>query len=158
MNLHLSHKPQIANGYCLPACLQMVLAYFRLSRSQKALARALGLTDNLGVPYSRLRQLTFPKISISIAEGTLDDVVQFIAQDIPVIAFINSGDLSYQRDDETSTSVIQHAVVIVDVDEQGVHIMDPAIEHGPIIVPELEFMLAWSLMDYEYAVLIKEDK
>ncbi|MCL4301550.1 MAG: C39 family peptidase [Anaerolineae bacterium] len=38
-NLPLSHKSQKGDGYCLPACIQMVLAYLGISRHKSQLAK-----------------------------------------------------------------------------------------------------------------------
>ncbi|MBE7469862.1 MAG: hypothetical protein DPW09_20670 [Anaerolineae bacterium] len=37
-SLPIPHRPQLADGYCLPACVQMVLAYWGIERDQAELA------------------------------------------------------------------------------------------------------------------------
>ncbi len=47
--IQLSHAQQSTEGYCLPACVQMVLAYWGLQRSEAAIRRVLG-TRAFGTP------------------------------------------------------------------------------------------------------------
>jgi hypothetical protein len=51
-NLPLPHKPQKGDGYCLPACVQVVLAYLGISRSQDAIIKTLGLNPPFGFSHA----------------------------------------------------------------------------------------------------------
>ncbi len=46
--------------YCLPACVQMVLAYWGIERDQSSLAKQLGVIEGAGTPGSRLFLLVSP--------------------------------------------------------------------------------------------------
>ncbi len=46
--------------------------------------------------------------------------------------------------------------LVVGIEDQAVHVMDPALNTGPTPVEEKAFMLAWSGMDYYYATLTTE--
>jgi hypothetical protein len=81
--LSVPHHPQLADGLCLPACAQMVLAYCGIYRSQNSLARQLQTIPGAGTPGSRLRNLASHGLAIHYSEGTLDDLRVAIAHAIP---------------------------------------------------------------------------
>ena len=133
----------------------MVLAFQGVQQTQIALAKTLGMTTQAGIPYSRLPQLSSKEVTVSIAQGTINDIAAQLMQHIPVIAFINAGELTHWRQaGSIGSAIISHAVVIVGLTDQGVEIMDPGLATGPTLVTEAEFLLAWSWMDYEYATII----
>ncbi|MCB0174576.1 MAG: C39 family peptidase [Anaerolineae bacterium] len=37
--LSVPHRPQLADGYCLPACVQMVLSHLGIERDQTKLGK-----------------------------------------------------------------------------------------------------------------------
>ncbi|MBN1874412.1 MAG: C39 family peptidase [Anaerolineae bacterium] len=45
--LDVPYYPQLDDGYCLPACVQMVLSYIGLPVKQRPLARDLGVRPPL---------------------------------------------------------------------------------------------------------------
>lgn len=149
-NLPLSHKQQQDLGYCLPACAQMVLAYLGISRSQESLARMMGLVVPVGVPSSRIKNLASLKITVTYQQGTLEDIYYWLNQGVPVIVFLLMSELPHWRGQE-----LQHAVVIVGLDNQNIYLMDPALETGPTPVPVGDFILAWDEMDNSYATLTR---
>jgi len=78
----------------------------------------------------------------------LDDLAEYIAQDVPCIAFVHTMHLSYWSE------AVRHAVVVIGADEQQVCLNDPFFDVAPQIVSRLEFELAWDEMDNVYAVMI----
>jgi hypothetical protein len=54
--------PQIADGYCLAACAQMVLHYWSIVVDQKQIAGQLNVVPGVGVPASRIKRLSSPEI------------------------------------------------------------------------------------------------
>lgn len=150
MALHLSvpfHKQQ-AVGFCMPACAQMVLAFQGIFRSQDELARQLHLKPQLGTPTRNIQWLASPEIKVIYEEGTLDQVQTWLQSGIPIIAFIQAGELAHWRGE-----FFQHAVVIVGLDGEAVWLLDPDMDETPLALSVEEFMLAWLGMDYLYAVL-----
>ena len=147
--LTLDHKQQEDFGYCLPACIEMVFAYFGIRRSQSSLAQILGLIIPAGVPCSRIKRLASSKIDVIYQEGTLDDINNWLNKQIPVIVFLLMSELPQWRGEE-----LQHAVVVVGLDKQTIYLMDPALETGPTPTPIDDFILAWYEMDNRYAILV----
>lgn len=141
---------QQAVGYCLPACAQMVLAYQGISHSQDELARESNLKPGLGTPTRNIQRLASPEIKVVYEEGTLEQVQTWLGMGIPVIAFVQAGELSYWQDES-----FQHAVVIIGLEKDMAWLLDPDTNGNPIAIPTNELMLAWSGMDYLYAVLLK---
>lgn len=141
---------QISPGYCLAACAQIVLAYYGQAHDQERLAALLKVEPYLGAPARNVRRLASSTISVTFEEGTLEKLRQWLNADVPVIAFIQAGELSHWR-----SEFFQHTVVIVDIDETTICMLDPELTLEPIAAPIDEFMLAWGELDYLYAALNK---
>lgn len=128
----------------------MALAYLGVSRSQEELARKLGLWPRLSVPASNITRLRSASLAILYADGTLEDVANWLTQGAPVIAFVQAGELPHWRD-----QLFQHAVIIAGLDEQTVYLFDPAAETARLSTPVGDFLLAWEEMDCLYAAFIR---
>jgi predicted double-glycine peptidase len=50
---------------------------------------------------------------------------------------------------------LQHAVVVVGLDDSSVYLNDPAMDYGPIRVSIGDFDLAWFNQEERYGVLIR---
>ena len=135
---------------CLPACAQMVLSYLGITRSQTELVHILGTHPLAGTPYSRITRLRSLDIEVTYQTGDLDDVSHYLAQNIPVIAFVQLRELSYW-----GGRWAQHALVVVAVDETNVQVLDPAQGEQIISISREEFVLAWDEMNNTYTALTK---
>jgi ABC-type bacteriocin/lantibiotic exporter with double-glycine peptidase domain len=151
--LDVPYHPQVDDGYCLPACVQMVLAYLGLPSTQEHLTRELDVRPPLGAPASNVTRLRPDALDVTLAPGDLDDLRGCLARGDPPIVFVQAGEFPHWRG-----HVAQHAVVVVKADEESVHVLDPAATESPLPVPVDDFMLAWSEMECLYAVLtLKHD-
>jgi ABC-type bacteriocin/lantibiotic exporter with double-glycine peptidase domain len=150
INLPLLHKPQRGDGYCLPACVQMIFAYLGMDYSQEVIGKKLGLNPPLGTSHSNIQKLTSFNVRIVYETGSLTTVRDWVNQGVPVIVFVQAGELPYWLGHH-----FQHAILVVGIDAQTVYVMDPALDTGPTRTDEESFMLAWSGMDYYYAVLTR---
>ncbi len=147
----VAYFAQQADGYCLPACAQMALAHLGISISQEDLARRMGVRRNLGVPYSRITRLMSSGVHIEYAaHGDLDTLCRFLDRDLPVILFIQAGELPHW-----SGRKAQHAILVVEIGEQEALILDPYPEAqpAPLCVPLGDLVLAWDEMSNAYAVI-----
>jgi uncharacterized protein YvpB len=134
----------------------MVLAYMSISYSQEVLGQVMGTQLPLGTLRSNIKKLSTFSITITYKRGNLEDIEQYLNQNVPVIVFLDAGELPHwHKYDFTRRIVIQHAVVIVGLDGQTIHLMDPAFDSGPIPAPVGDFMLAWDEMDNYYATLTR---
>ena len=148
--LDVPHHPQERDGYCLPACVQMVLGHLGIPCAQEQLARKLDVLRPLGAPASNVLRLHSDVLDVTFTSGNLGDLHTQLAQGNPPIVFVQAGELPHWQG-----CVSQHAIVVVGLDEQTVQILDPAADPSPIRVPIGDFLLAWSELDYIYAVLVR---
>jgi hypothetical protein len=149
--ISIPHHPQTEDGFCLPAAAQMALAYLGIARSQLELARLLKVRPGFGAPASNILNLRSRQIEpIYHLNGGWDDIRSWLQRQMPVIACVQAGELPHWQGVQA-----QHVVLIVGLDDQSVHIHDPALDHAPIPVPVGDFWLAWDEMERRYAVLTK---
>lgn len=147
--LPVPYYQQLRNGYCLPACVQMVLAYWGLARSQPELAKQLQTIEDAGTPASRVKNLATNNLQVTYSDGELDALRVALEQNIPPIVFVNTGELPYW------SIATAHAVVVVGIHNQTVFLNDPAKNDYPLEVPLDDFYLAWDEMYNLYALLKK---
>lgn len=148
--LDVPYHPQADDGYCLPACVQMVLDYMDLSVTQKQLSHKLDLRPPLGAPASNVTNLRSDVLDVTCTSGTLNDLRSHVSHGHPPIVFVQASELPHWRG-----HISQHALVVVGIDERSIHILDPAADDSPIPIPIGDFMLAWIEMDYLYALLTR---
>ncbi|MCB0097821.1 MAG: peptidase C39 family protein [Caldilineaceae bacterium] len=149
-SLSVPHFPQQADGYCLPACVQMVMAYWGIDRDQSKLARELRTIVGAGTPGSRLLHLASRSLDVHYGEGVIDDLRSALNQGIPPIVLVNTMHFPHWQ---LQTA---HAVVITDMGEAEVLMNDPGVEHGPISVSFGDFYLAWDEMANLYGLIRKK--
>ncbi len=89
-SLSVPYYPQSADGFCLPACAQMVLAYWGIRRSQDRLAKELKTIAGAGTPGSRLLNLTLRKLTVHFGEGAVNDLHSALTHAIPPIILVNT--------------------------------------------------------------------
>jgi ABC-type bacteriocin/lantibiotic exporter with double-glycine peptidase domain len=147
-NLPVPHKVQKEDGYCLPACVEMVLSYLGVSSSQEQLGKKLGIRPSLGIPAFKIKELNSRRLAVIYGEGTLSDIVDWLQQNVPIIAFVQAGELPHWQGRQS-----QHAIVIIGMSEQMIYLLDPATKAHPTPTPIGDFMLAWDEMDNRYATI-----
>ena len=113
--LSIPYHPQIAEGYCLAACAQMVLQYLGIPSDQAIVVGQLGVQSGVGAPASRVTRLAPDTVSVVYELGGWEKVQALLAQKIPVIAMIQAGELAHWRGES-----FQHAIVVIDCDEAQV--------------------------------------
>jgi len=148
--LDVPHYRQLDDGYCLPACVQMVLAYLDLPSSQDRLARELDVRPPVGAPASNVIRLRSDVLDVTFTAGSLDDLREHLAHSTPPIVFVQAGELPHWHG-----HISQHAIVVIGVDERDVHVLDPATGAAPISIPVGDFLLAWGELDYIYALVVR---
>lgn len=145
--LRIRFEPQLEDGYCLPACVRMVLAAQGLDVSQGRISHLLATTE-AGTPFSRLHRLSSLGVPVQIGvDGTLQQLLTTIATNVPVIAAVHAGWLPYARIESP------HAVVVAGASTAALTIFDPATANGPVDVPFDAWLAAWTEMDLGYAII-----
>jgi ABC-type bacteriocin/lantibiotic exporter with double-glycine peptidase domain len=144
--LNVPHLQQDEDGWCLPACVAMVAAYWQQPLLQSDIARWLG-TRGVGTPSSQIRRLSQHGFDVIYRTGSLVELETWLAKKVPCVLFVRTGDLPYWQIDTP------HAVVLAGIEADSAYLFDPAVDAAPAIVPTGDLFLAWSYFDYTYAVL-----
>lgn len=144
--LNVPHLRQARPGWCLPACITMVAAYWQRPLAQENIAHWLG-TSWIGTPSSRVQRLTEHGFDVTYRTGSVGDLEGWLAQQTPCILFVRTSELTYWHVDSP------HAVVLVGLEAESAQLVDPDHEVAPVTVLVDELLLAWSHSDYTYAVL-----
>lgn len=148
-SLPIEHCLQEVDAGCLAACAQMVLAGLGVTVSQAELNQLFELTP-LGVPLSRLTRIDSYGVRVTIhRNGTLEDLIQAVDQNIPPIVFIRTAQLTYWQEDA------QHALVVRGYDGSYLLLNDPAFPDAPKKILAEELMLAWDEFHNAYAEITR---
>ena len=140
------HCEQSRDGYCLPACIQMVLAYLGDERTEANLVKFLG-TKEYGTPIRHAERLNKDGYTVQIRGSGRRELELFLKEGIPLIVRVWTAMLDYWR---ITTS---HVVVVVGYDDAHVFLNDPAFAAAPQRVHWDAFLAAWAEYD-ETAVII----
>jgi ABC-type bacteriocin/lantibiotic exporter with double-glycine peptidase domain len=144
--LRVEHALQEEELGCLAACVQMVLQYRGIRRSQRELNHLLGLMST-GTPASRVQRLERFGVTVFYGTGNESALHRAIGQGIPPVVFLFTGELPYWNMN------LRHAVVVVGYTDDHVFLNDPAFVDSPKQVSWGDFLLAWSEFDYRYALI-----
>jgi hypothetical protein len=79
--LDVPHLQQIEPGWCLPACVAMVAAYWQQPLLQADIADWLGARD-VGIPASRIERLTQRGFQVIYRTGSLAELETWISPSI----------------------------------------------------------------------------
>lgn len=146
--LSVPFYPQRDEGYCLPVSVQMALAFQGIPESEENIAGRLKVKPGLGAPARNICFLASEKIEVIYGEGILTDLQNQLHLEIPIIVFVQTGELSYWRGES-----FQHAIVVVGIEGDFIWLLDPAYTESVVKLSVHEFILAWLEMDYLYAVV-----
>ena len=136
--LNVTHSRQETETGCLAACAHKVLGYLGIRRSQDDLARHKCSIPHVGTVGRNILNLQSPKVHVVYAQGTLELLRTWLAQDVPVIAFVQTAELPYWDGVEA-----RHTVVVIGLDDENVYLLDPARDLDVITVSLGDFVLAW---------------
>lgn len=100
-----------------------------------------------GAPRLNVLRLIRLGLEVTYREATLSMVTAWLQAGQPVIAFVDTGELSYW------SVTTNHTVVILGLEENDVLVNDPAFPNAPQRIPRGEFGLAWLNCDNVCAVI-----
>jgi len=147
--LNVTHSRQETETGCLAACAQMILDYLGIRRSQDELAQHMHSIPHVGTVGRNILNLQSSELHVVYTQGTLEHLRAWLAQEVPVIALVQTAELPYWDKVEA-----RHTVVVVGLDEENVYLLDPARDPGVITVSRGDFALAWEeWMDGRCAVI-----
>ena len=142
--LDVSFIQQKGAGYCLPACVQMVLAFNGMQRSQEDIAMQLGIIEDAGIPASRVLRLTSRQLDVTRRKGEPEDLLRSLADSTPPIVEVQTNQMAYWNGEATA-HVVLLAATQDDAGKQYAIVNDPAFD-GPKTVLMGELILAWDDM------------
>lgn len=134
--LSILHRKQIDYGYCLPACVEMVLALYGLNRTQQEIAQSLGTIPDFGTPAPNILRLQSRTLAVSRQIGDPVLLVDALARNVPPIVEVDTRFLSYW--DEACL----HVILIAAMGDDSVLIHDPAFDEPKTIHLD-DLLLAW---------------
>lgn len=151
------HTFQTFNN-CGPASLSMTLSYFGINESQQTLGQALrpyqvasGDNDDKSttLPEMAEKARDYGLVAYHRPAGTTELVKRFILEDIPVIT------RTWTKPNED----IGHYRVVKGYDDlQGQFIQDDSLQGKNLRYSYSDFNILWEKFNYEYLVLVPEEK
>lgn len=147
VQVSVPHVQQQRPGECLAACAEMVLTHLAMSVSYESLLKLLQVQSGFGTPASNIHSLETLNLEVIYQQGSFDELYDHLSQGQPCIAFVKTGELPYWDE------AVNHAVVVVGLDDRFIYVNDPAFPTAPIQVERDEFDLAWLDWDEKYAVV-----
>ena len=146
--LSIPHHQQKQPADCLAACAAMVLDYLGVQVTYDNLQKLLKV-EPYGASAYNLHYLTPLGVMVDVDIRDLTLLKESIDSDIPVIALVKTGELSYWSQ-ETN-----HVVVAVGYEEDRIFVNDPVFQSGPNLISAKEFELAWLGFDYLSAIITR---
>lgn len=148
--LKITPFKQSDSSRCGPAVIKMVLDYYGITASEDDIAKRCHWTYELGCTNSQMKKAieSYGLESEIYNNSTLEDVEYWLKQDIPVIVdWFTPG-----ANPALSDMPNGHSSIVVDIDSEWVHLMDPEIGKVRKIRRE-EFMRVW--FDWEKTLTIQ---
>lgn len=125
----------------------MVLAYLGKVTSYGRLIDLLKIGP-IGAPRRNILNLSRMRgIDVTYREATLPIAAQYLEAGLPLIAFVDTGELGYW------SGATNHAVVVIGFEGDNILVNDPAVTEAPVRIPIGEFDLAWLNADNACAVV-----
>ena len=145
--LSLPHFQQSTEGYCLPACVRMVLANLGLEHPEAEVSHILG-SQEFGTPSFAIRRLCEIGIQVIYREWSISQLLTSLDAEQPAILFVRTGFLDYWQED------VAHAVVVVGAEkDQQFWLHDPTLPTGPVVVSWNGLLAAWAEFGYRAAAI-----
>jgi len=145
--LNVPHLVESKPGWCLPACVAMVSAFWQQPLTQEDVARWLE-TQPVGTPASRIVRLARRGFDVVYTSGAPATLAEWLEQGVPPILFVRTGDLLPYWTVDTP-----HAVVLAGMEGKNCVLFDPGLDVAPAFVSFGNLLLAWLHTDDAYAIL-----
>jgi len=129
----------------------MVLDYFAIVVPYSRLL-ALLRVGPIGAPRRNILNLAHLGIRVIYREATLSILAEYLQAQMPVITFVDTGELPYW------TSISNHTVTVIGLDSDSVIALDPAFDVSPLYISRGDFELAWGNADYACAIITPQQQ
>lgn len=128
-------------GYCGPASLKMVLAYYGVEKDEEEVAQKCGRDPDLGTDAESLKKAAAEygfKVEIQ-SNASFDDIQRWLDKKVPVIVnWFTRGRADY-GDSEVPDG---HYSVVVGLDDKHIYLQDPEIGKVRTLDRD-DFMRVW---------------
>lgn len=128
-------------GYCGPASLKMVFAFYGVEKSEEELAEACGRDEKLGTTAESIVQAAeaYGFVATVKNEATYGDIKSWLDKDVPVIVdWFTRGRADY----DDSVVPDGHYSVVVGLDDKNIYLQDPEIGGLRTILRD-DFLRVW---------------
>lgn len=143
MKLEVPHFKQQHPHTCLPACVQMVLAYWGKTHNEEELAQAFATVPVWGTRpenvVAGLEKLGYHALWFQGA--TFERLLELLDHGWPIIVFVRAVDLPHGR-------IGLHAIVAIGIEEGRLIYLDPAVD-GEQHMELGAFFEAWSGLGHQ---------
>lgn len=146
-SLNIPHYPQQHESDCLAACSAMILDYLQIPFNYNQLLQTLQI-EYYGSFFRNLNNLQSMGIYTQIGLGTISMLQVPLSSGLPVIAYVDTGELTSYWNESTN-----HAVVVRGIDDKLISLNDPFFELAPKQISVDEFALAWEAQKGLFAIL-----
>ncbi len=121
----------------MPACVSMAPEYQGVTLDEQELCDLLD-TQEAGAPIWNLLLLDqrLTGCHVDLDSLSFERMQEWLAADVPPITFVATRHLSYWQHETI------HAVVVVGIGDDEIHVNDPAFADAPRVVTHREFALA----------------
>ncbi|MBI2577354.1 MAG: C39 family peptidase [Candidatus Wildermuthbacteria bacterium] len=128
-------------GYCGPASLKIVLAYFSVEKSEEEIAELCGRDSELGTDDAGLKNAAEHygfKVEIK-NNAEFADIEEWLKRKVPVIVDWFTRGRSDYSDSEVADG---HYSVVAGLDDENIYLQDPEIG-GMRVIDRDDFMKVW---------------
>lgn len=143
-----SFQETLHGGYCGPACLKMVLAYFGIEKTEEEVATLCNRDSVLGTNAMAIKHAAETYgMQVEVQNGAnFEDIRSWLAKKIPIIVnWFTRGRSDYSD----STVPDGHYSVVVGLDESRIYLQDPEIGELRTINRD-DFLRVWFDFTGEY--------
>lgn len=144
--LSVPHRLQLDDGYCLAACVEMVLAYYDLALDQASIAEQIGIIRGLGAAAFNILRLRIPGMRVTYQRGEPADLPDALSRRVPPILSVFTAELPYWNVESL------HALVLTGIRDEIAFVNDPAFPE-PMQVSLNDLLLAWDERDNSIAFI-----
>lgn len=150
--MNVPHFEQELDYSCLAACTRMVLAFFGDERAEAELRILLKTKPGGTSPVNLMLHLPALGFIADVRTGSQSGLRQQVETGYPCIVHVWTPPLPHW-----DTEAI-HALVVAAISEDSVHVYDPALATGPMVIPLSAFLRAWAAVDYLTIVIRPENQ
>jgi len=150
--MNVPHFEQELDYSCLAACTRMVLAFFGAEHAEAELRAVLKTRHGGTSPVNLMLRLPALGFTADVQTGSQSSLRQQVEAGYPCIVHVWTSPLPHWDAEAI------HALVVVEISKESVHVHDPALPVGPTVIPLSAFLRAWAAVDYLMIAVLPKDQ